>query len=178
MTDIVIQKVDPEHIKNLPDALGNLLKRCVDNGASVGFIQPFEYQEARHYWMSTVVPAVERSQILLWVAMLKEQVVGTVMLQVSMLPNQTHRAEVGKLLVDPDCRRMGIGRRLMHQVEEGALQAGKLLLTLDTRTGDVAEPLYHQLGFRTAGVIPDYCKRPEIGSQILDATTYMYKRID
>ena len=37
---------------------------------------------------------------------------------------------------------------------------GRSLLTLDTRTGDNAEPLYTSLGYRTAGIIPGYCRDP------------------
>lgn len=37
-----------------------------------------------------------------------------------------------------------------------ARELGKTLATLDTRTGDVAEPLYTSVGFEVAGVIPIY----------------------
>jgi hypothetical protein len=52
----------------------------------------------------------------------------------------------------------------------------KSLLTLDTRTGDSAEPLYRDLGFQTAGVIPGYCL--DITGQQLDSTTYMFKPLN
>jgi ribosomal protein S18 acetylase RimI-like enzyme len=56
--------------------------------------------------------------------------------------NQPHRAEVRKLLVHPKLRRQGIARALMAEVERHAVALFLSLLTLDTRTGDSAEPLY------------------------------------
>jgi ribosomal protein S18 acetylase RimI-like enzyme len=89
------------------------------------------------------------------------------------MPNQRHRAEVAKLLVHPDARRRGIARDLMAAIEEIARQEGRTLLTLDTRTGDAAEPLYRDMGYRTAGVIPGYARGPH--GRELEATTFMYK---
>ena len=48
-------------------------------------------------------------------------------------------------------------------------------MTLDTRTGDSAEPLYASAGFVAAGVIPDYAR--DVFSDRLDAATFMYKRL-
>ncbi|MDJ0930204.1 MAG: GNAT family N-acetyltransferase [Breoghania sp.] len=67
---------------------------------------------------------------------------GTVNIDFDTPPNQAHRAEIFKLLVHPDFRRRGIARVLMEQAEDRAHEAGRTLLTLDTRTGDAAEPLY------------------------------------
>ena len=52
---------------------------------------------------------------------------------------------------------------------------GRSLLTLDTRTGDHAEPLYAALGYRIAGIIPGYCRDPFESK--LDPTTVMYKTL-
>jgi ribosomal protein S18 acetylase RimI-like enzyme len=90
-------------------------------------------------------------------------------------PNQPHRAEVRKLLVRPDFRRQGIGRTLMAEVEKRAAELKRNLLTLDTRTGDSAEPLYASLGYRTVGIIPGYCLDPF--NTKLDSTTVMYKAL-
>jgi hypothetical protein len=49
------------------------------------------------------------------------------------------------------------------------------LLTLDTRTGDKAEPLYTVLGYQTAGVIPQFCR--DTREERLDSTTIMYKAL-
>ena len=63
----------------------------------------------------------------------------------------------------------------MAEVERTARRLGRSLITLDTRTGDTAEPLYASLGYRTVGVIPGYCLDPF--EDRLDATTIMYKTL-
>src|SRR3546814_20723498 len=63
-----------------------------------------------------------------------------------------------KLLGHPDFRRQGIAKALMAELERRARELGRSLLTLDTRTGDQAEPLYASLGYKVAGMIPDYCR--------------------
>ena len=98
---------------------------------------------------------------------------GTVQLVLDTMPNQRHRAEVAKLLVHPEARRMGLGRSLMEIAEAAARAGGRTLLTLDTRTADRAEPLYLSMGYVTAGVIPGYARNPHTPE--LDATTVMYK---
>ncbi|WP_085621246.1 GNAT family N-acetyltransferase [Thalassospira alkalitolerans] len=100
-------------------------------------------------------------------------IVGTVQLDCAAMPNQAHRADVCKLMVHPDFRRMGIAKKLMQALEKRADVLGKTLLTLDTRTGDNAEPLYASLGFATVGVIPAYARDPF--SEKLSGTTIMYK---
>jgi GNAT superfamily N-acetyltransferase len=97
------------------------------------------------------------------------------MLEPAWAPNQPHRAEVKKLLVHPDARRRGIARALMLALEDVAAAEGRTLLTLDTRTGDSAEPLYLSLGYHAAGVIPRYARGPH--SPELESTTFLYKEL-
>ena len=78
-------------------------------------------------------------------------------------------------MVHPDFRRQGIAKALMADLEGHAGQLGRSLITLDTRTGDMAEPLYASLGYRTVGVIPGYCRDPF--EDRLDSTTIMYKTL-
>ena len=78
-------------------------------------------------------------------------------------------------LSEGERKRVQIARALMTELEMAARELGRDLLTLDTRTGDVAGPLYTSLGYATSGTIPDYCLAPEGGR--LDATTIMYKRL-
>jgi ribosomal protein S18 acetylase RimI-like enzyme len=90
-------------------------------------------------------------------------------------PNQPHRAEVTKLLVHPDFRRRGIARALMAELEVRAAALKRTLITLDTRTGDSAEPLYASMGYKTVGTIPDFCVDP-FGERLYP-TTIMYKTL-
>jgi hypothetical protein len=156
-------------------ALGALLHACVHNGASIGFVLPFTMAEGEAYWHSKVLPRVQDGCVILLVARMHDRIVGSVQLDYDTPPNQLHRAEVRKLLVHPDCRRLGIAKALMAAIERRAATLGRNLLTLDTRTGDHAEPLYAALGYRTAGIIPGYCRDPFEAK--LDPTTVMYKAL-
>jgi ribosomal protein S18 acetylase RimI-like enzyme len=156
-------------------ALGALLHACVHAGASIGFVLPFAASEAEAYWRAKVMPRVADGCVVLMVAHRNGRLVGSVQLDHDRPPNQPHRAEVRKLLVHPDCRRQGIAKALMAAVEARAAALGRSLLTLDTRTGDHAEPLYAALGYRVAGIIPGYCRDPFEAK--LDPTTVMYKAL-
>ncbi len=155
--------------------LGALLRDCVHDGASVGFVLPCPQARFEAFWSDNVVPAVRRGSRLLLVARLGDRIVGTVQLDHDTPANQPHRAEVRKLLVHPAFRRRGISRALMTELEARAAGLGRRLLTLDTRTGDAAEPLYASLGYSTSGVIPGYCLDPAGGR--FDSTTIMYKAL-
>ena len=157
------------------DALGDLLHACVHDGASVGFVLPFPLEAAHAFWRQKVLPGVEAGGRLLWVAEAAGRVVATVQLSLDTPPNQPHRAEIAKLLVHPEHRRQGIARALMSTAEGRACALGRSLITLDTRTGDAAEPLYASIGYATVGVIPDYCRNPFDGR--LEGTTVMYKTL-
>jgi GNAT superfamily N-acetyltransferase len=80
-----------------------------------------------------------------------------------------------KLLVHPEARRRGIARALMAEIEEVARQEGRTLLTLDTRTGDAAEPLYLSMGYVLVGVIPRFSR--DVASDELQAASILYKEI-
>ena len=156
------------------EALADILHACVRAGASVNFVLPFPLEDARAFWRR-VLGTMEAGHRRLLVARRDGRTVGTVQLDLSTPPNQPHRAEVTKLLVHPEARRLGIARALMQAVEELARREHRSLLTLDTRTGDNAEPLYRDLGFTLVGVIPRYAIAPEGGR--LDATSFMYKEL-
>jgi ribosomal protein S18 acetylase RimI-like enzyme len=161
----------PRHVSEL----GALLHACVHDGASIGFVLPFSRADAEAFWTGRVLPAVSSGTRMLLVARGSGRITGSVQLDYDTPPNQPHRAEVRKLLVHPDCRRQGIARALMVELERLAAQLKRSLLTLDTRTGDAAEPLYASLGYRRVGVIPGYCRDP-LGRAI-DSTTIMYKAL-
>jgi len=153
------------------DGLTAVLRDSVDNGASVGFLPPLTDDEARAYWVKALgqVAAGER---LLLVARRDGRIVGTVALGLETRPNGSHRAEVQKLLVHSACRRQGIARALMTQVEDAARAEGKTLLFLDTREGDAAEMLYERMDYTRLGSIPGYARNAEGG---FDPTVIFYK---
>ncbi|WNC91813.1 GNAT family N-acetyltransferase [Paraburkholderia sp. FT54] len=161
-------------VRHLPE-LGALLRACVHDGASVGFVMPCGVGESEAFWRGKVLSSLRAGGLVLLVARRGEAIAGTVQLDYDTMPNQRHRAEVRKLLVHPGLRRQGIARALMTELERRAHALQRSLLTLDTRTGDHAEPLYTGLGYRTAGVIPGYARGTH--SQEYDATTIMYKAL-
>ena len=171
--DIAI--LDAGELETRLPAFGALLHACVHDGASVGFVLPFPEADALAFWRDGVQPALRGGKRVLLAAFEGTTLLGTVQLDHDTPPNQPHRAEARKLLVHPDRRRLGIARLLMAELERHAERLGRRLITLDTRTGDSAEPLYRSLGYTVAGIIPGYCLDPALPR--LDATTIMYKSI-
>jgi GNAT superfamily N-acetyltransferase len=153
-------------------ALAGLLRNAVDGGASVGFLPPLSEDEAAAYWRG-VVSAVQTGSRLLVVARDEDGgVVGSAQLDLALMPNGRHRAEVQKVMVHTKARRQGIGRALMQAVEEHARRLGRTTLVLDTRQGDPSERLYAAVGYRCAGAIPEYARS---ASGALDASAFYYK---
>lgn len=173
--EVAIAPVDAAGFGAALPALADILHASVLAGASVNFVLPFRPAEAEAYFLEKVLPPLAAGTRTLLVARAGGAIVGTVQLDADTPPNQPHRAEVTKLLVHPNARRRGIGRALMAAAETAARAAGRTLLTLDTRTGDAAEPLYASLGYVTVGRIPGYCVAPS--GQGLDSTTIMYKTL-
>lgn len=155
--------------------LAGILHASVHQGASVGFVLPFSIDDAAAFWSERVLPGVKAGERVLLLASINGRVVATAQVIWAPYPNQSHRADVAKLLVHPEARRRGLARALMLAAEDVVRRGGRSLITLDTRTGDDAEPLYVSLGYQTAGIIPGYAIAPEGGR--LDATTVMYKQL-
>jgi GNAT superfamily N-acetyltransferase len=156
------------------DALVELLRDSVDNGASVGFLPPLEPAEARAYW-EEVVEALASPSRSLAVAWVDGRVAGTAQLVEAEKANARHRAEVAKVLVHSSFRRRGVGAALMRAVEARALERGKTTLVLDTLEGEPSERLYQSLGWIRSGVIPRYA---QIADGTLSSTVVYYKLLD
>ncbi|MCD8740861.1 GNAT family N-acetyltransferase [Mucilaginibacter roseus] len=170
-----IKQLSADDLEKYIEQLGDLLHACVHAGASIGFVMPFSQTDAEDYWAARVLSAVQTNSVIVLAAMGGDALIGTVQLDIDTMPNQPHRAEVRKLMVHPDHRGQGIAKALMLEIEKVAEEHTRSLLTLDTRTGDAAEPLYTSLGYEIAGVIPGYCLDPF--EDRLDATTIMYKTL-
>ena len=150
-----IEVLDAAAAASAERSLAEVLRACVDAGASVSYLPPLAPEVARGFWRRMAADVAAGTRILL-AAWDDAALVGTVMLEFAASPNQPHRAEVQKLLVHPAARRRGIGRALMTRLEAEARRAGKTLLTLDTRAADAAEALYRRMGWHEAGRIPGY----------------------
>ncbi|NKI94879.1 GNAT family N-acetyltransferase [Rhizobacter sp. SG703] len=154
------------------DALSAVLIDCVDGGASVGFMQPFDPARARAFWRR-VADGVARGERALLVAQDALGIVGTVQLVLDQPDNQPHRADLCKMLVHRRSRRQGTGAALMRAAETLARENGKTLLVLDTANPD-AERLYEREGWQRVGTVPDYALLPDGG---LCATTFFYRQL-
>lgn len=176
MSETIIKALEVSELDDWLEDLTDILHACVHGGASVSYVLPFEKRDARAHWTGKVFPGVTCKGSVLFVAIQNERAVGTVELVLDMPPNQPHRCDVSKLLVHPDARRGGIARKLMAAMEARALEEGRRLIVLDTRTGDSAEGLYTSIGYETVGSLPGFARDPNDPDK-LDATTYMYKQL-
>jgi ribosomal protein S18 acetylase RimI-like enzyme len=113
-------------------------------------------------------------EVILFVAKINNQIVGSVQLHLCTKQNGGHRAEIAKLMTHPNYRRIGIGRLLMQKAEERANQESRSLLILDTREGDPSNHLYTSMGYIQAGRIPNYAKS---ANGELHATIFYYKNL-
>ena len=175
MTPITIATITNKDLDACLDGLADVLHATVQAGGSVNFILPFSMIDSRLFWQHKMFPIIRSGGRLLLIAETHGRIVGTGQLLLDMPPNQVHRCEISKLLVHPEFRKRGIARRLMTDLESHATRLGRSLITLDTRTGDAAEPLYLSLGYKIAGTIPNFCRATDCDR--MDATTYMYKDI-
>lgn len=174
--DIRIETLDAPGLDQEAEVLADILHACVHAGASISFILPFTPADALAFWRGPVALGVAAGRRDLLVARNQDRIVGTVQLNRDTPPNQSHRADVAKLLVHPQARRLGIARRLMGEVEAVARQRGRWLLTLDTRAGDAAEPLYQALGYVRVGIIPDYARAPD--APRYEPCVFFHKRLE
>ncbi len=171
----VIEQWNPDGPRSGQDLydLSEVLYASIHAGASVSFVLPFSLDDAQSFWRHKVLPGVRDHSRVVLIARDEEEIVGTVQLILDTPPNQRHRAEVAKLLVHPDARRRGVARALMEELEKVARGEGRTLITLDTRTGDAAEPLYRSMGYQLAGIVPRYACDPE--ERQLESTSILYK---
>jgi ribosomal protein S18 acetylase RimI-like enzyme len=168
----IVGALDAASFGKVLDRLGEILRACVREGASVGFVAPFGRDEARAYWLNRVAPAHAAGAKIVLVATLRGEIAGTAQLDLDSMPSKRHHAEISKVLVDPAFRRAGVARALMGEIERRAAKEGRWLLTLDT-AGDAAEALYRSLGYSLAGTIPHYAR--DAFEDRYDATRLMYK---
>ncbi|POZ63671.1 GNAT family N-acetyltransferase [Chromobacterium alticapitis] len=175
MPQLDIIALDGASTTTLLPELAELLRACVHDGASIHFVLPFSLEQAAAFWRDKTLPGVASGGRVLLAALLDGRLAGSAQLDCDTPPNQPHRAEVCKLMVHPDCRRQGVARALMREIEIQARNRQRALLTLDTASGDKAEPLYLSLGYQEAGHIPGYAWDGR--GEKLQGTTLMYKTL-
>jgi ribosomal protein S18 acetylase RimI-like enzyme len=153
-------------------ALSEILVEAVADGGSVSFMHPLALEVADTFWEGSLAAAARGERVVLG-AFDEESLVGTVTLLLDCPPNQPHRAEVAKLMTRISHRGRGVAKALMRAAERVAIERARTLLVLDTAAEGGAATLYEGLGFKLAGVIPDYALKPYGG---LTATMIYWKR--
>ena len=141
--------------------LARVLVECVEAGASVGFMSPLGHDHALAYWQRIAREAAAGERAL-FVARRAGEILGTVQLVLAQPDNQPHRADLAKMLVRPDCRRLGIGERLLRAAMAAAPGFGRHVLVLDTASAD-AERLYERNGWQVVGDVPEFALLPHGG---------------
>lgn len=124
-----------EHLPELTD----ILVSCVNGGASVSFMLPFAPETATAFWLRMAQSVAAGERVVIAAADEQQRLVGTVQLIIDQPENQPHRADVAKLLVHQNARRLGLANALMARLEAIAREQGKSVLVLDTATGSGAE---------------------------------------
>jgi len=170
-----IQELDHAGAARELPRLAAIMCACVEGGASVNFILPFSQADSEAWWRRNVLPPMEAGEKRLFVARVDGAIRGSVLLVHAGQPNQAHRADIAKLLVDPAARRLGLGRALMTHAEQAAREAGKRLLTLDTVEDSAAFHLYRVLGWQHLGTIPRFALAPDHSA--LEGSAFFWKEI-
>jgi ribosomal protein S18 acetylase RimI-like enzyme len=154
-------------------ALSEILVETVAGGGSVSFMHPLPLETAAEFWQGSLACA-ERGERIVLGAFDGETLAGTVTLQLSLPPNQPHRAEIAKMMTRPSHRRRGVASALLGAAEQMAVERGRTLLVLDTAVDEGASWLYERAGYELSGIIPDYALKPHGG---LTGTMIYWKRI-
>jgi GNAT superfamily N-acetyltransferase len=152
--------------------LSDVLIDCVEGGASVSFMLPMSRAKAEAFWHRTAEMLARGERVILVAEDAAQRIVGTVQVILHQPENQSHRADIAKMLVHRRVRRQGVGAALLAAAEHSALSAGKTTLVLDTVTGGDAERLYARQGWQVCGQIPNYALWPD---GRLCATTVLFK---
>lgn len=170
---VTVRALDGAQMRAAHGELVDLLCDAVAGGASMGFMLPLDRAGMGRYWQG-VMDDVARGTRLCIVADDGARLVGGVQLALCEKANQPHRGDVQKLIVRREARGQGIGSALMRAVEEAALERGRVLLLLDTRTGSDADRLYGRWGWQPFGIVPGFAYDPD---GTLAACTFYFKQL-
>ncbi len=141
------------------DMLSEIMIEAVASGGMVSFMHPLKPDKAKTFWDGALASAAREERIILG-AWDERVLVGTVTLMLDMPENQSHRAELIKLMTRISHRRRGIGTALVHAVEEVASQKDRTLVVLGTVPENGMPQFYESLGYQLASTIPAYALRP------------------
>jgi len=171
-TPISVRRLSGQNDAALLDALVSITADCVEGGASVGFMQPFDSERCRRHWIE-VLDSVNGSSRAVFAALTStNEVVGAVQVNLSASECQPHLANLEQLLVRRPARRMGVGRTLLGEVDALARTKGLTVLTAFPSCASPAEALLLSCNWRSNGKIPRFSFAPT--GEICSASV-MYK---
>ena len=151
-------------------SLVNLIKDSVANNYSVGFMQDSTEADFEKFWLDEIAKCDSQNAIFL--ALVGDEVLGSVIVTRELRANGRHRAEFRKLLVHSKAQKMGIGTALEKLATKFAKDIGLKLLYLDSATSYLIDGVYEKWGWTKSGEIPNFAKNPD-GSLV--STWFFYK---
>ncbi len=156
MAGALAESLDVEHRERRDDDLDELVTVAARVHAVDHY--PIFLPDGDFAWFLT-----RPTPVAAWVAVRDERIVGHVALNAETsgpvmrlaaeLVPERRVAYVARLLVDPDARRQGVGRRLLEQAARAAAELGDLLMldVVDTPTAAAAISLYRREGWNEVG---------------------------
>lgn len=172
MSSHVIHMLTAAEAAERREALIDILVDAVEGGASVNFVMPMTRAKAATWWDGALASHA-KGERLIFTAEAGGRIDATVTLIPAPQENQTHRADISKMLVHRRARRRGLGAALLAAAEAEALRLGRVLLTLDTESGSAGEFLYARSGWTRFGVVPGFALTAD-GTRH-EAATFFYK---
>jgi GNAT superfamily N-acetyltransferase len=179
---VITQVTDSYDAEQYLPSLTTLLQHCVNDDpstSSLAFLAPLSKDKAEEYWKEVFTGVTgPKPMVVLLVAAPEDDpfnVLATI--QIARMHKETHnyKGEIGKLLVHPDHRRYGLGKRLVEEAERFARDdLGLEMLLLDTATDTPARHFYARLGWTEWGLCPDYARFAD-GRK--GDCTFFYKRL-
>ncbi len=145
---------------HLAGALLTLWHGVVTAGGSVGFAPDASRTEIA----PAVTDAVNGLRAGRWFAVVLTeggQLVGSCFLIPHPRPIQRHLGDVRTLMIDPAYRRRGLGRRLMDEVAQLAVELGVDTLLAGARDLPSLDTFYRSTGFVEYGRLPDGIRLPD-----------------
>ncbi|MGH6997288.1 MAG: GNAT family N-acetyltransferase, partial [Phenylobacterium sp.] len=114
---IQIRRLNADETLRAAPALGEVLKDCVDGGASVSFMADLTLADAAAFWETAAAAQVGDGRAVV-VAEDDDGPFGVVQVIPAGTPNQPHRGDVAKMLVHRRGRRRGAAQALLAAAEQ------------------------------------------------------------
>ncbi len=164
-----ISRIDDE----LRPLLLALLDRVLARDDTVGYPGPISRAQGEQV-MEELDRDLAHGRCHVLICRLGGRIVGRCTLTPSGSPNTKHTGWISRAMVDPDLRTANLLPLACSHIVERCRELNLEVLCLDTRVGSRVAKLWHALGFREFGRLPDYSR---IGTARYEGA-YMHQRVD